>query len=194
MSIAKISTVNASKSAPDTAREATSFTLEHFSTYLLVECILQHLEGISIPKTFINTANGAHWDDIRKWVRLAETLLTCLKSDVKNFKSRCSGGVGGGHPCGQPSCEARDTIATIISQWFPDLQELKTIYTENEDQFKVHKEIEHLYHHVDTLYNLSLYIYVRDKQKNQTPHEDAYKREEVVFLYDDVISEQSGGT
>ena len=170
---------------------STSFTLENFSTELLVECILQQLDNITLPKAYVTASvpNGLQWDDTRKWVRLTETLLHCLKSDVKNCKvgNTCAGGRYG---------ETRDVIATIVSQWFPDLQQLRSVYIDQisdkvgkVDSVSRTNELEHLFHHVETLYNLAMYVYSRE-QKSPLHDDDSFKRDEVVFLYDN-ISENS---
>jgi len=155
---------------------SSTFTFENFSTDLLVECVLQQLDTMTVQKPYIsNTSTGHTWDDVRKWVRLTETLLQCLKLDVKNMKTKSTNGV-----------YDRAIAASIVSQWFPDLQEIRTVYLQKiATDDKVQKEVEVLFSQVDTLYNLSIFVYRRDVVRAS---DDTHKREEVVFVYDDASS------
>lgn len=155
----------------DSESSDNSFSLERFSTHLLVECVLLHLETISTPRGYVGTnvaSNNFYNDNSKKWVRLSETLFQCMKNDIKGWKANS-----------QKTPYDRNVASDIISQWFPDLDQLKSLYEQLSTKTN---EIECLYAHIEILHTLSCHIYERQKQKDMEAHG---KKDEVVFVYDD---------
>ena len=160
--------------------------VDKFSTDFLVECILQHLDGVSFPRYGGITVGGKQQDgkqhDIKKWLRLTETFFHCLKQDVKSIKCNSD------KVCNKST---REAVADVIAHWFPDLDQIRKINLHTEQQTAIEQntltsEAEVISQHVETLYNMAKHIYERDCLRKQE-REKHVKKSEVVFVYDDEV-------
>jgi hypothetical protein len=161
-----------------------TFSLDQFSTDLIVECILQHLET-SASRPYVGNASvaAATSEDLKKWYRLSDTFLQCLRHDLKKYKVSSSDGTSKGH-----LFQDRIGAATVVSKWYPDLFALCRIYDETfaQEEEPPHKDFSTFYVYLHSLQTLSVPIYSRQFEK-QTSHDNESKRDEVVFLYDENI-------
>ncbi len=149
-----------------------TFDMSCFSTDLITECIVQHLESNFPQRHYTNTGVVVQ-ENLKRWIRLTETLLVCLKHDLKQFK------VLEGNKF---SLNDRKSAASVICKWLKDTIILRNMYKQNFEnnvlEDRIHKDIENLYTHLDTLCNLCETIH----RKNEQEHES---ERQVVFIYDE---------
>lgn len=164
----------------------TEFPLEPFSTELLVECFLNQLENAPNPsRSYTMTSSGnLQSDAARKWIRLTDTLIQCLRFDLKIYPSRAS--ERGKHHMEnnaiRPDVYNRSDLAKVISHWFPDLRQLYSFH----ENIPTNADLETLYAHVESLHNVAKYIWERSQRENSV--KNVYvddKKDEVVFVFDD---------
>lgn len=183
--------------------ESDNFTLERFSTDLITECFLQQLET---PVPTRHYAGNMYTDGVRKWIKLTDTLIHCLKNDLRG----CKGGKSNApvladnvsitqHPqaaLSQTRSNPRTSVALVICNWAKDMNSLKELYEEKyfskikED--RVQKEIDMMYTYLSNLCDLARYISQRKKEQEDLctrerckEEEETCSKSEMVFIFDD---------
>lgn len=172
--------------------ESDNFTLERFSTDLITECFLQQLET-SVPARHY-PGSLSYTEGLKKWIKLTDTLIHCLKNDLRGCKgSSKTDANNADHPLAN-SC--RIFVADVICNWAKDMNSLKGLYEERYlhkiKEERVQKEIDAMYLYLGNLCDLSLYISQRRKEKeDEICSKERYKEEEscgkseMVFIFDD---------
>ncbi len=166
------------------ANNNSTFTMNQFSTDLIVECILQHIEiPLMLPHKSYPLINCT--DDfvnsLRRWVKLTETLVTCLRSDLKRI-DLVKSHIKDESPVEESSYSHRKIAAKIICVWINDIHALKTLYLQNfhgnvKDE-RLQKEMDTIYIYLDYICEMGDYIFEREKVSDQ-------QRNGVVFVFDD---------
>lgn len=148
-----------------------TFSLDQFSTELIVECMLQHLET-SIPQRHYNGIHNT--ESLKKWIRLTETLVQSLRNDLKSCKVIATAPID------------RKKASKIICLWTPDMKTLKSLYLSSfhsrvkEDRMQ--KEVDSLYNYLEYLCDMADYVYGRKLEEEEAGQQ---KKGEVVFIFDD---------
>jgi hypothetical protein len=167
-------------------------TFTQFSSELLVEYIVQYLENLPQHRHYSSSLpESPTWTDkrseMKKWLKLGETLLSCLKHDLKQYRASIveeSGSKGSLVLCDRASA------IQITCKWTCDLQTLRNLYvTHFQDKKKMNlqqhgeterlcKDVDALYVQLDWLCDLASIIY-----NKETKH-DIVNKNEVIFLFD----------
>jgi hypothetical protein len=161
-----------------------SFALEQFSTNLIMECILQHLESNIPSRPYIGNNNTIQEfsqqdsDDIKKWFKLCDILIQCIRHDLRKYRATDANNK-------IHLFQDRTGAATVIFNWYPDLFILCNIYHERFESVNemLHKEYLGFQRYVTTLKQLCTPIY--DRQQHADMQDTDGKKDEVVFIYDD---------
>jgi len=158
--------------------DAFSCKLQQFSSDLIVECILQHLESNAPSRPYMGGNNSVNIpDDLKKWFRLCETLLQCIRHDLKKYRTLDANNK-------VHLFKDRIGAAIVISQWYPDLLLLSDIYKEHfTGEESLHKEFASFYQHIIMLQQLAAPIYERQQKQAEELH-DVERKDEIVFIYD----------
>lgn len=146
---------------------AHTYTLDKFSTDLIVECILQHLET-GVP----TRPYGNHTEEYKKWLRLSETLVQCIRHDLRKYRTIDNAKMH--------LFSDRVGAATVVAHWYPDLNTLTKWHKEQFDNIAPQKEPNLLYIYLETLQQLAEPIFIR---QNNNSAEDSDGKE-VVFVFE----------
>ena len=145
--------------------------LGNFSSMLLLRCVTQQIEAVQLPKINSNALVKMQ-PDCRKWVKVADTLLHCLKDT-----------------CSQKSED--------VLKWLNDLDALVQTWVTLKDQMKdmrddrLFNEIDTLHQNVCSIHEFVSLIHYKDVQKtssetvNDEKCEKASMKEDIIFLSDD---------